>query len=119
MIHFNRREGTKTYDKLKPTKNITWAGAGENFSEDISYNSQTGNIDQITREFGIFTYNHDATDQLTGMAYTGTMPLPTELVNRTITHDYAGNRRSDTVNGVTNSHSNIILENDKYKVLPD
>ncbi|MBI2520198.1 MAG: hypothetical protein HYV97_07265 [Bdellovibrio sp.] len=49
---------------------LTWTGAGENFSEAISYGTETGNIDQITREFGNFTYQHDETDQLTGQEFT-------------------------------------------------
>ena len=56
MQEKNLTEGVMTYDNLNRPIGITWTGAGENFSEAISYNLQTGNIDQIEREFGAWLY---------------------------------------------------------------
>ncbi len=55
--------------RKKECTSIGWTGAGENFSQGLTYNANTGNIDQITRELGIFDYTYDSTDQLTSVDY--------------------------------------------------
>ncbi len=118
--HSNGLVGTYAHDLLNRVTGISWSdGAGENFSEGITYDTQTGNITGIDREFGSFTYGYDSTNQLVSTAYTGTTTLPDEIFNRNFDYDYVGNRTNDTANGETKSFRNIILENDKFKYYPD
>ncbi len=100
---------------------IAWTGAGESFSQGISYETNTDNIAQIQREAttGTFNYVYDKTDQLTSTSYTGPLSLPTSLVNRTFSYDHAGNRKEDSENGTTKSSRNIVLENDNYTYFQD
>ncbi len=44
---FSQNSGRK-----KECTSITWIGAGVNFSQSLTYNTNPGNIDQITRELG-------------------------------------------------------------------
>ncbi len=118
VTHSNGLVGTYSYDLLNRVASIGWAGAGENFSEGITYNTQTGNIEQVIREIGTFTYGYDSADQLTSSVYAGTPTLPA-IVNRTFEHDYVGNRTFDTIDGETISFRNMVLENANNKFYTD
>ena len=112
VTHSNGLVGNYGYDLLDRITNITWFGAGEDFSEGIEYNSRTGNISRITREFGTFSYGYNNLDELTGVAYSGSVQLP-EMASRNLSYDYTGNRIQDNINGTGKFLRNVILEDDK------
>jgi RHS repeat-associated protein len=117
--HSTGINGVYGYDLLNRVTNISWLGNGENFSQDIAYNAATGNIDQIIRELGTFTYNHDSLDQLTGVDFSGTPNLGNLVTNRTMDYDKAGNRTNDSVYGVTKNRRNTILNNEQWTYYTD
>ncbi len=121
MAIINSLVGTYNYDELNRVTALAWTGAGENFSQEITYETNTDNIGQIQREAttGTFNYAYDKTDQLTSTSYTGPLSLSTSLVNQTFSYDYAGNRKEDSENGTTKTKRNIILENDNYTYFQD
>jgi hypothetical protein len=88
------------YDVLNRITSLTYSGI-DNFSQNITYNTLTGNIDQIIREIGTFNYTHDNLDQLTGVNFSGTPNLGPLVTNRTMDYDKAGNRIDDSFYGVT------------------
>ena len=116
--HSNGLNGIHTYDLLNRLTNLTWTGAGENFSESLTYESLTGNITNIARELGSFAYNYDQRNQLTGVTYSGTEGLG-PLVDRTLTYDRSGNRTNDTFSGVGTFTRNTIEEDENFRYFTD
>lgn len=121
--------GNYTYDVMNRITGITWEGQAnphtsyDEMSESITYNSDTGNIDQIVRELGTFTYTHDLTDQLTEVSFADNtsdgITLPSSLVNRSWTYDLTGNRLDDAKNGSGTVSQNFLTENSVHKYFPD
>jgi hypothetical protein len=91
----------------------------QHFSESLTYNAQTGNVDQIAREFGTFTFQHDLLDQLKSVAYSGASALPYSLTNRTLVFDAAGNRIRDSLNGAGTFLANNLLSDTKTTIAVD
>jgi hypothetical protein len=106
------------YDVLNRITSLTYSGI-DNFSQNITYNTLTGNIDQIIREIGTFNYTHDNLDQLTGVNFSGTPNLGPLVTNRTMDYDKAGNRIDDSFYGVTSNTRNTIKENDIWTYFTD
>ncbi|MBL7664003.1 MAG: hypothetical protein JNM93_02630 [Bacteriovoracaceae bacterium] len=117
--HSTGLQGVYGYDNLNRIDSITWDGAGEDFNQDINYNALTGNIDQIIREIGSFSYTHDSLDQLTGVNYSGSETLGPLVTNRTMSYDKGGNRIDDSFYGETKNVRNTILNNEAFTYFTD
>jgi RHS repeat-associated protein len=94
--------------------NATPGGPSESVSENIVYEQPGERIDSIVREFGTFSFTHDAAYQLTGINFTGSPSLPQNLLNRTSSFDPAGNRVGDSVYGAGSFFANQLLSDSLY-----
>lgn len=116
--HDNGLIGTISYDFLDRIISSHWAGAGESFQENLTYDLLTGNITKIQRELGTFDYSYDDNDQLQEVVYSGIEDLGA-LINRDLDYDRAGNRLRDTISGNGQFIRNVITENDQYRYYTD
>jgi hypothetical protein len=108
--------GSLSYDLLNRPLTIGWNGndgaTSQSLYEALVYNPLTGDIDQITREFGTFQYSHNILDELLSSNYTGTAQLGA-AVNRGIQYDLVGNRVQDSINGPGQFVANVLLSDNK------
>jgi hypothetical protein len=115
--------GSFSYDLLNRLTSVYWngldgAGGNWNFTENLTYNALTGNIDQQAREFGKFTYSFDPLDQLTKTQYIGQVPLA-QAANRSVQYDWTGNRVQDSLNGEGDFIANFLLADQRTFYQPD
>jgi RHS repeat-associated protein len=87
---------------------------GESVFQTLAYHPTTGNVESVGREFGQFSYSHDALDQLTGSSYAGSLNLPIGLTQQTLTFDRVGNRTTES-----RVIANVLTENATHFLLPD
>ncbi len=100
-----------TWDALNRMTSINWIGndgaVAQSITEALVYDV-AGNITTVMREMGVFTFTHDATDQLTTM--NGPAALGSLIDNRTWSFDGTGNRINDSILGAGSSVNNVITQ---------
>lgn len=109
---------TNQYDILNRQTNISYNGSGESFSEAIVYNGLSGDLDQITREIGVFDFTYNKQSELLTSSYTGSEILG-PLVNREYGLDRSGNRLDDNILGEGKYLNNALLSNDDFEYFYD
>lgn len=118
LVHDSGLSATMGYDILDRLVSLSYTGEGQSFSEDITYEEDTGNITNILREIGSFDLNYDGRDQLVSVNYSSGS-IPGQLLNRSIDYDRSGNRLDDTLSGEGRFIRNAIIEDAKYRYYTD
>lgn len=118
VTHSTGLNGIFGFDELDRIKTVSWSGAGEVFTEALTYNTNIDTISKIERELGILDFTYDSTDQLKTVQYSGPMPLGPSL-NRTLAYDLIGNRVDDTLTGVGSFVRSVISEDQQFKYYAD